>query len=231
MQNENKNLIIFGTGEIAELAYFYFNNDSNFNVVAFTVDDKYYSSDNLAGLPVIPFSKIKDKFPPSNHDMHVAISYSRLNQLRQEKYQQAKSYGYKLASYVCSKSVIWDDFEIGDNCFILENQTIQPTVIIGNNVVLWSGNHIGHGTVIRDHVYVASHVVISGHCDIGQRSFLGVNATIKDFTLIANDCFVAMDASVLNDLDEGSVVIGKSGEVFKSDDKRARLIKKKYFKF
>jgi sugar O-acyltransferase (sialic acid O-acetyltransferase NeuD family) len=230
MQNVNKNLVIFGTGEIAELASYYFNKDSNYNVVAFTVDDKYLSSSQLIDLPVIPFSEIKDKFPPSDNDMHVAISYSKLNQLRQEKYQQAKDSGYKLASYVCSKSVIWDDLETGDNCFILENQTIQPTTIIGNNVVLWSGNHIGHGTIIRDHVYISSHVVISGHCDIGQRCFLGVNSTIKDFTCIANDCFIAMDASVINDLDEGSVVLSKSSDVFKDDDKRARIIKKKYFK-
>jgi sugar O-acyltransferase (sialic acid O-acetyltransferase NeuD family) len=231
MQKKNKNLIIFGTAEIAELAYYYFTLDSSYNVVAFTVDDEYLDSNKLIGIPVIPFSEILDKFPPEENDMHVALSYAKLNQLRQEKYNQAKKSGYKLASYLCTKSVFWDDLEIGDNCFILENQTIQPQVIIGNNVVLWSGNHIGHGSIIRDHVYISSHVVIAGHCDIGQRSFLGVNSTIKDFTNIASDCFISMDASVINDLEDGSVVLGASSNVFKSDDKRARIIKKKYFKF
>ena len=230
MQKKNKNIIIFGTAEIAELAYYFFTKDSSYNVVAFTVDDEYLDSNKLIGIPVIAFSEIIDKFPPEENDMHVAISYSKLNQLRQEKYNQAKKSGYKLASYLCSRSVFWDDLEIGDNCFILENQTIQPKVIIGNNVVLWSGNHIGHGTLIRDHVYVSSHVVIAGHCDIGQRSFLGINSTIKDFTNIEKDCFISMDASVINDLEKGSVVLGASSNVFKSDDKRARIIKKKYFK-
>jgi sugar O-acyltransferase (sialic acid O-acetyltransferase NeuD family) len=224
-----KNLIIFGTAEIAELAYFYFTNDSNYEVVAFTVDDDFVDSDKLLGLPVIPFSKLIKELPPEENDMHVALSYSKLNQLRQEKYEQAKGSGYKLASYICSKSVVWGDLEIGDNCFILENQTIQPTVKIGNNVVLWSGNHIGHGTLIRNHAYVSSHVVIAGHCDIGQRCFLGVNSTIKDFTRLGNDCFIAMDASVTTDLDDGSVLLGVQGSTFKFDDKRARIIKRKYF--
>ena len=225
-----KNLIIFGTSEIAELAYFYFTNDSDYKVVAFTVDDEFVDNDMLLGLPVIAFSEISYKFPSDENDMHVALSYTRLNQLRQEKYEQAKGSGYKLASYICSKSVAWSDLEIGDNCFILENQTIQPTVTIGNNVMLWSGNHIGHGTVVRDHVYVSSHVVIAGHCDIGKRCFLGVNSTIKDFTKVGDDCFITMDASVINDLNEGSVVLGTSGDVFEPNDKRARMIKKKYFK-
>jgi hypothetical protein len=44
--------------------------------------------------------------------------------VRQEKYEQARAAGYALASYVCSKSAIWSDLDVGDNCFILENQTI-----------------------------------------------------------------------------------------------------------
>mgnify|MGYP001394246558 FL=1 len=224
-----KSLIIFGNAEIAELAYFYFTNDSDYEIVAFTVDDEFIDNDTFLDLPLIPFSEIANKFPPDENNMHVALSYSKLNQLRQEKYQQAKDSGYKLASYICSKSVAWDDLVIGDNCFILENQTIQPTVKIGNNVMLWSGNHIGHGTVIRDHTYVSSHVVISGHCDIGKRCFLGVNSTIKDFTKVGDDCFITMDASIVGDLENGSVALGALGTIFESDDKRARMIKRKYF--
>ena len=78
-------------------------------------------------------------------------------------------------------------------------------------------------------VYVSSHVVIAGHCDIGKRCFLGVNSTIKDFTKVGDDCFVAMDASVVGDLDNRSVALGTSGTILKSDDKRARIIKRKYF--
>src|SRR5437868_4960954 len=52
------------------------------------------------------------------------------------------------------------------------------------NVLLWSGNHIGHHSVLRDNVFVSSHVVISGTCDIGENSFLGVNSTLaNDITI------------------------------------------------
>ncbi len=224
-----KNLIVFGTAEIAELAYFYFTNDSDYKVVAFTVDDDFVENDTLLGLPIIPFSEIINKFPPEENSMHVALSYSKLNKLRQEKYEQVKKHGYKLASYICSKSVTWGDLEIGDNCFILENQTIQPSVKIGNNVMLWSGNHIGHGTVIRDHAYVSSHVVIAGHCDIGQRCFLGINSTIKDFTKIGNDVFVAMDASVVKNVKDGEMVVSAKSEIHSVDSKITNFIKKKYF--
>ena len=224
-----KDIIIFGTSEIAELAYYYFTNDSDYTVVAFTVDDEYADDSIFLNLPLIPFSQITNKFPPQEYQMHVALSYSKLNQLRQDKYEQAKESGYKLVSYICSKSVTWGDLEVGDNCFILENQTIQPTVRIGNNVMIWSGNHLGHGSVIGNHAYISSHVVIAGHCSIGQRCFLGVNATVKDFTKVGDDCFIAMDASVTHHLENGSVVLSVSGKVFLLADRRAKTIKKKYF--
>lgn len=222
-------LVIFGSAEIASLAKFYFAEDSDREVVAFTVDDEFVKADSHEGLPLVPFSEVIRRYPPDTFDMHVALSYSKMNQLREAKYLAAKQAGYRLASYVCSKSVMWSDLTHGDNCFILENQTIQPTVKIGSNVMIWSGNHLGHGTVIEDHVYISSHVCISGHCQIGARSFLGVNATVKDFTTIGPDCFVAMDASVRQNLSAGSVVLHEGGSVFPGDDRRAQKIKRMFF--
>ena len=226
----SKKLVIFGTAEIASLAKFYFTHDSDYDVVTFTVDDDYVDTDNFEGLPVVPFSKIKEKYPPTDYDMHVALSYMKLNQLRAEKYDQAKQAGYNLATYVSSKATTWPDLSVGDNCFILEDQTIQPTVKIGNNVMLWSGNHIGHGTEIDDHTYLASQIVVSGHCKIGKRCFIGVNATLRDFLEIGDDVFIAMDASVTKNIVDGGVALGNACEIFPSDDRRAQKIKKSYFK-
>jgi|TARA_R110000868_G_scaffold224047_2_gene475913 sugar O-acyltransferase (sialic acid O-acetyltransferase NeuD family) len=225
-----KPLVIFGTAEIASLAKFYFTHDSDYDVVAFTADDQYVGSDTYEGLPVVPFSEVTKKYPPETFEMHVALSYMKLNQLREEKYHQAKAEGYTLANYISTKATTWPDLSVGDNCFILEDQTIQPTVKIGNNVMLWSGNHIGHGTHIGDHTYFASHIVVSGHCKIGQRCFFGVNATFKDFLTIGDDVFVAMDASVTKDLPNGSVALGAQSTIFEAEDRRAQKIKKSYFK-
>lgn len=226
----SKPLIIFGSSEMADLAKFYFTHDSERKVVAFTVDDAYFQDNHLNGVPIVPFSEVAKSYPADAFDMHVALSYSKLNRLRQEKYEQAKAAGYTLASYICSMSPTWPDLVIGDNCFILENQTIQPTVRIGNNVMIWSGNHLGHGTEIGDHTYIASHVVISGHCKIGQRNFFGVNSTLRDFCNIGDDCFIAMGASVSRDMASGSVALAPQTEVYAEDDRRARALKKLYFK-
>ena len=227
---ENNKIVLFGTGEIAELAFFYFTNDSNYEVVAFCCDEQYIESELFCGLPLVPFEKIKTKYPPSKYQMHVALSYTKLNQTRELKYTQAKQKGYNLVSYICSKSVSWNDLTIGDNCFILENQTIQPTVEIGNNVMIWSGNHLGHGCKIGDHTYLSSHICISGHTKIGKRCFIGVNSTFKDFIEIGDDVFIGMGASVTKDIDANSSVLSPQSSIFEEEHKVNQSIRKNYFK-
>ncbi len=227
--SQKKPLVIFGTGEIGELARYYFDNDSPYKVVGFTADDEFVLKDNFEGLPLVPFSCVESTFPREKYEMHVALSYKKLNRIRAEKYLAAKALGYRLASYVSSKSVSWPDLSIGDNCFILENQTIQPMVKIGCNVMIWSGNHLGHASSIGDHTYISSHVCISGHTQIGEECFWGVNSATKDFVKVGNSVFVAMGALVTKDVKSGAVVVGAKGEIFSADSKVSQQLKRKYF--
>ena len=223
-------IVIFGTGEYAELAHYYFTNDSEYEVVAFTSDYEYVNSKTFRNLPLIPFSEILNTYPPNKYSAHVSLSYRKLNKIREEKYLLMKEVGYNLVSYVCSKSFTWPDLQIGDNCFILENQTIQPTVKIGNNVMIWSGNHLGHNCSIDDHTYISSHVCISGHVKIGKRCFLGVNSTFADFTSIGDDCFIAMDAGVVKNLKDGSMILSAKSSIFPKDSELNKKVMKSYFK-
>lgn len=229
-KKNKKQLLIFGTGEYGELAQYYFTHDSNYDVAAFVADDEFVKDNVFNGLPLVPFSELPDKYTPDDYDAHVALSYMKLCKTRADKYLAMKKKGYTLASYVCSRSVTWPDLTIGDNCFILENQTIQPTVKIGSNVLIWSGNHLGHRCVIKDHTYISSHVCISGYAEIGSNCFLGVNSAVKDFVKIGNEVFVTMGALVTRDVKDGSVVVGVRGETFPNNSEIARRLRGKYLK-
>jgi sugar O-acyltransferase (sialic acid O-acetyltransferase NeuD family) len=178
-------LVIFGTGDIAQIAAYYFERDGFADVAAFTVDGAYRDADEFEGRPLVDFENIVDRYSPADHRMFVALSYAQMNRLREAKVEQAKDAGYELASYVSPDCTYRSQFPPGENAFIFEDNTIQPFVRIGRNVTMWSGNHIGHHSMIEDHNFVSSHVVISGHCTIEPHCFLGVNATIAHGVTIA----------------------------------------------
>jgi len=71
--------VIFGAGEFAEVANFYFDHDSDYTPVAFTVDRSFMREDSFCRLPVIPFEDLAGTYPPGSADLFVAIGYSGLN--------------------------------------------------------------------------------------------------------------------------------------------------------
>ena len=219
-----KPLIIFGSGDIAQLAYYYFSTDSKYEVVAFTVDAAYLTASEFCGLPVVPFEELAKLCLSDTHEIFVALSYSKLNQVRKEKYLAAKALNYRIASYISSHATVLNDGMIGENCFIFEDNTIQPFVTIGNNVTLWSGNHIGHHSTIHDHCFIASHVVVSGGVEIGESCFVGVNATLRDHIKIGEKCVIGAGTLILADAEPEGVYIGQATERAKVPSTRLRNI-------
>jgi len=204
-----KSLVIFGSGDIAQLAHYYFSTDSNYEIVAFTVDAKYIKETEFCGLPVVAFEDVAKNYPPDTYDFFVALSYSKLNAVRKEKFLAAKKFGYKMVSFISSRATVLNEGRVGENCFIFEDNTIQPFVTIGNNVTLWSGNHIGHHSVIHDHTFIASHVVISGGVEIGEQCFIGVNSTLRDHIKVGDRCVIGAGSLLLSDVEADGVYMVK----------------------
>ena len=219
-----RKLVIFGSGDIAQLAHRYFTTDSNYEPVAFTVDAAFIEGTAFCGLPVVAFEEVVAIYPPDHHDFFVALSYSKLNAVRREKYLAAKELGYRLASYISSQATVLNDGRIGQNCFIFEDNTIQPFVTIGNNVTLWSGNHIGHHSTIKDHTFIASHVVVSGGVEIGEQCFIGVNSTLRDHIRIGDRCVIGAGALLLADAEPEGVYVGAATERSKVPSSKLRKI-------
>jgi sugar O-acyltransferase (sialic acid O-acetyltransferase NeuD family) len=219
-----KDIVIFGTGPIAELADFYFRMDAGVKVAAFTVDPAYKTGDHWLGRPVVAWDEIEASYPPSGFDLFVAVSYTGLNKIRRAKVDEAEVKGYKLANYVSSRATCFSDFKAKPNQFILEDNTIQPFAKIGQNVSLWSGNHIGHHSEIAEDVFIASHVVVSGGVKIGPRSFIGVNVTIRDNVSIGADCILGAGALILQDIPDSSVVSPAATEISKVPSYRLKRI-------
>lgn len=204
-------LIIFGGGDIAQIAKYYFDIDSQHEVVAFTLDKEYIKEPTFEGLPIYPFNDIEQNFSPNEYQMFIAVAYGEMNRLRERKFHEAKAKGYHLVSYVSSKCSYLSQFKCGENCFIFEDNTIQPFVKIGDNVTIWSGNHIGHHSIIHSHNFISSHVVISGHCEIEPNCFIGVNSTIGHKVKIAKGTLVGAGAVITKDTEpEGVYVPAKS---------------------
>lgn len=203
-----KKVIIFGCEQFAQLANYYLTETPNeYDIIAFTVHKDYRNNDTIFNKPLIDFENIENIYPPSEYYLFAPMSGKGLNKIREKIYNEGKEKGYEFISYISKYARVFTK-NIGENCFILENNIIQPFTQIGNNCVLWSGNHIGHHSIIKDHVFITSHVVISGNCIIEKYCWLGVNSTLKNNLKINEGSLISMSACVLKDTDPYFIYIG-----------------------
>jgi sugar O-acyltransferase (sialic acid O-acetyltransferase NeuD family) len=205
-------VVLVGAADMAMICHFYLTHDSPYEVAAFTVDRDFIKEETLCGLPVAPFEEIENIYPPDDYGMLVAISFSRANRTRADKYFQAKAKGYELISYISSKAVTWPDLVVGDNTLICEGSVVNPFVRIGNNVVI-AGGFVGHHSVIEDHCFLAANSVVLGRATIEPYSVIGANATVLDHVVIARECIIGAGATVNRSTKEKAVYVDTPAEL------------------
>ncbi len=205
-----RSLIIFGIGQIAEVVHYYLTEEAGRTVDAFTVDEEFLTVERLLGLPVVSFAEVQRHYPPATHEMFVAMSFKKVNTLREGKVTEAKAKakGYALANHVSPRATVWSGFELHPNTIVMENNVIQPYVKIGGDVIMWSGNHVGHHSTIADHCFIASHAVISGGVSIGEGTFVGVNVTIRDNVTVGSRNVLGAGTLILSDTPDNAVFMG-----------------------
>lgn len=200
-------IIIFGTSKVSDVVYTYIKEDNSFNVAGFCVDKEYIKESERFGLPVVAFEEVEKKFPTDKFKMLIAIGYHKMNKVREQKCKEALTKGYELVSYVNKKADIASNVEIGQNCIILDNVSVEPFVKIGNNVCLYCNSTIAHHSTICDNAWVTSGTVVGGNSTVGKNTFLGINSTIGHNIEIGAENFIGAGAIVTKNTDKKSVFV------------------------
>tara|TARA_B100001093_G_scaffold384643_1_gene370360 strand:- start:12770 stop:13444 length:675 start_codon:yes stop_codon:yes gene_type:complete len=213
-----KSLIIFGTGQQSDIISFYLKKLS-IKIFAYCVDDKFYKKSKFKNKQIITTKELLKKYNPKNYNLHIAISYKKLNQIRDEKYKFFKKKGYSFANVIYNTNIKKGDVKLGENIVILDSY-IQPFTKIGNNTFVWSGSTLGHHCTIGNSCWISSGSTIGGNCKIRDYSFLGLNSTIGHFVNVGKKCFVGSAAHVTKNISSKSVVIQNDSKKISYDPEK-----------
>ena len=204
MKSKGKKVVIFGVSDFASQVSFYLKQDSDYEIVAYTVDAAYNETKTFLGLPIVDFEEVQDKYPPTEYAMFIAVGYHKLNATRTTKFNEAKEKGYQLISYICSRNSYWNDLTVGENCFIMEGNIFMQNVKIVDNVIIAVGNKIGHDSVIEENCFLTSNIIMGGFCTIKKNTFIGLGVVIRDKTTIEENNILGAGAIILKNTKKNS---------------------------
>ena len=207
-----KKLIIFGADLMAKMIYFYFSRDSDYEVVAFTVDRTYIKSDDFMGIKLVPFEDIQLNYPPSKFDMFIGIGTSNMNVNREKKFFEAKEKGYYLAKYISPSAICHS--EIGENTVVGDMAIINPYVEIGYNNYFWEHVFIGNDSVIGNHSSFSPKSVVGTYSRIEDNVILGTSSVVKTSVLVAKKTLVGAVCYISDDTKEKGIYGEKGSQLY-----------------
>jgi sugar O-acyltransferase (sialic acid O-acetyltransferase NeuD family) len=201
-------IVIVGTGESAAVAFEYFSYDSGHEVVAFSAERSFQTTDTYCGLPVVPLDELAGIYPPAEYRTFVAVSMTQLNRVRRRLYDTVKAAGYDCVSYISTHAFAMASAVVGENAFIQEHAALQHRAHVGDNVFIGSATCIGHSSVIEDDCFIGGGVMVCGRSRIGRSCFVGAQSCITDGLSVAEDCIIGAGAVVLKDTAPREVWLG-----------------------
>lgn len=216
-------LVIFGTGKIADVVCSYLLEDPSLSIIGFTCDRAFATAREFRGLPLVPFDEVENRFPPTACGMLVAVGYHDLNNMRAERCRQARDKGYRLISWTSPRAHIGRDCTIGTNTVVMEGAVLQPHSDVGDNVFVWGGAVVGHHAAIGDHCWLASNCTISSTVSVEPLCFVGVNAAIGHGIVVGARTIIGASATITHSTAPGGVYVPP-------DTARLRLSSDKFLK-
>jgi sugar O-acyltransferase (sialic acid O-acetyltransferase NeuD family) len=207
-----KRVVLAGNAITAGILTAYLKNDSQYEVVATTVDDEFLSPDGIDGLPSVGTSRLSITFPPGEVVVIMAMGYSNLNRGRESMFLRLKELGYTVETYVHPDARVYTEYPLGEGSVVLPTAVIEPHARLGANTMIWCNVTVAHHSVVAENCWIAAGTVISGQAKVLRNSFVGVNATVVNEVTVGEYNIVGAGALISKDTKPHSVHLARSAE-------------------
>ena len=97
---------------------------------------------------------------------------------------------------------------VGRGSILLANVVLTADVFLGEHVVAKPGVVLTHDDVIEDFVTLAPGVCLGGSVRVGRGAFIGMNASVRDRSLVGAYSVIGMGAVVLKDVPTHETWVG-----------------------
>lgn len=210
-------LWIFGAGDLARLAKFFFEKDARQAVMGFIVDDAFASDPSDEYGRVVPWSDYVAAVPPETATIFPAVGYKsmRAREIVYDKISRAK---FRMCNLLCGSAIIAGDVSLGYGNFIMPGVVIEPGVVVGNNNVFWSNSVSCHNSLIGNHSFIAANSVVGGRSRIGNRCFVGFSSVVAQDVSVCDDVLLGANSFLKDGADSAGVYLGSPAKIRKQID-------------
>ena len=210
-----KKVIIVGTtmfsAELAEIL-----REEGYEILGFTVDSAYIVSDEYYNYQVFPFERIKERLDLRSLEFVLALGYSKMNDNRKSKFNQCKSNGYKVFTFISKHAQVYSQ-HIGEGSVIMPGCYIGHYSKIGDCSVVRPGTVLAHHDEIGDYNWIADGCTFGGGVKMGSNCFIGLGSTVRNEVSIVDYTLVGAHTYIGKNTEKNKVYYGVPAKVANED--------------
>ena len=129
-------------------------------------------------------------------------------QVRKKIYEQLSEYRHHWPSIIHPFAYVDPSVIIGEGSVVFSGAVVQVDSNIGSHVVINTGANVDHDCKIGNFANISPGVSLAGNVRIGEEVFFGINATAIQGTSVGNKSIIGAGAVVINNISENITVVG-----------------------
>jgi UDP-3-O-[3-hydroxymyristoyl] glucosamine N-acyltransferase len=127
-----------------------------------------------------------------------------------EKFENA---GFELINAIHPESFISPTVQLGRGNHIKAGAIIDSNTRIGDNNIIDNAVTIAHDNIIGNGCHLAPACTLGSSIEINDYTILGIGSSVSTKIKIGKGCIVSLNTSVVNNINDNSLVEGVPGKV------------------
>lgn len=205
--------IIIGAGGQARVVYEILHYRKDIDIIGFVDPVQKHPNETIYGLPIFyDLANIPQLAKKGVEEFIVAIGD---NMLRAQRFEETIKCGLRPLTAIHPTANIASNVHIDGGTTISIGAIIATGASIGKNVIINSGAIVEHDDIIHDHAHIGPGAALAGKVIVEQFGFIGINAAVKEYTRIGQNCTIGAGSVVLKDTPPHAVAVGIPAQVIK----------------
>lgn len=216
--NYQKRLAVIGAGKAALQLFDTVVSSKSHQIVLFYDENRNYSDKFLMGLPIKVFSTLDEIIFDFNIGLfdEIVISFSGDIKKRKQFFEYLDSKNIPFTNVVHPSVIVGTNSKIGTGNLIFANSRIGPFSVLGNNNVISSFCSVEHHNFIGSHNTFGPSVYFSGTCKVGNENKFGTGIFIEPNVMIGNNSIISSGISITRNIPDNILVRNLNKVEFKN---------------
>lgn len=200
-------LVLIGGGGHCHACIDVIESGKEFSIIGI-IDKREKVGQSVLGYPIIGDDEDLPKIVNEDITFLITVGHIKSSKIREKLFNLLEILNANIATVISHYAIVSKYSKIAKGTIIMHRAIIGPNTQIGQNCIINTNATIEHDTIIGNNVHVSTHCVINGNCHLKDGTFIGSNSTLFNGIKISENIIVGAGSLVSKNIVDSGIYFG-----------------------